>query len=186
MKAINDLVCAFAALITGFLRLAATPVKPGPTTITAAVQNQAGALPDAGGVVSVLTALSNNAAPAMLNFVLTRISAIVAAATYTGAQMTGGFIRREQTTTYTDCTDTATNIVNSIPGAIVGQTFPFLLANCGPGTATLGAGTGVTIAGSATIAGLSARLFLGQVTGSATVTLTNFFSFNSGGGTQFL
>jgi hypothetical protein len=186
MQAILNLVFAAAALILGFVRLAITPIKPGATTIPAQVAGQAGALPDVGGLITTLTALSNNGAPAFGNFSLTRISAPVAARTYTGAEMVGGFIRREQTAAYTDCTDTATNIVNAIPGAMNGQSFAFLLANCGPGTATLAAGTGVTIAGSATISGLSARLYLGAVTGSAAVTLTNFFSFNSGGGTQFL
>ncbi len=47
---------------------------------------------------------------------------------------------------------------------------------------TLAGGTGVTIAGTAAIGSGTARLYLGQVTGSAAVTLTNCFGWNLGTG----
>ena len=187
MKALFEVFAALAALLVGFVRVAITPIKPGPAAIFPQVANQAGALPDIGGVTTVLSALSNNGAPAFGNFSLTRLSAGVVPATIPAQQVVGGFIRREgPATAFTDCTDTGTNIVNAIPGAVINQTFPFVYANCATGTATLAGGSGVTITGSALISGLSARLFLGQVTASNAVSLTNFFSFNSAGGTQFL
>ncbi len=107
----------------------------------------------------------------------------IAAATYNANNMVGGIIRRfSPGAAFTDCTDTATNIVNSIPGAKPLQTFPLLIANLGSGLETLAAGTGVTIAGTTTISSNSTRLFLGQVTGSAAVTLTSCFQFSNGPG----
>lgn len=172
------------ACVLSFLRPAITPIKTNPNNLQNIEQD--GALIPNGALLPALQSITQNAAPAFGNTTLTRVPSIVTARTYTGNEMVGGWIRREHTTTYTDCTDTATNIVNAIPGATVGQTFQFWLANCGPGTATLAAGTGVTLTGSAVISGLSARLFQGQVLGSGAVTLTNFMSFNAGGGTQFL
>ena len=170
------------AVFASFLRLAITPVKPGPISVGAAVPGQSGAMPDYGNLAVMATALSNNAAPAFGNWSQTLVPASLSANTMSGGQLVGGIIRRfAPGSAFTDCTDTATNIVNAIPGATPLQTFPIIIANLGSGAATmtLAAGTGVTIAGTATIAGNSFRLFLGQVTGSAAVTLTNCFQWTS-------
>lgn len=168
------------SFLAGFFRPGITTVKGAPDPLSGT--EQAGAMVPNGGLLQQLSAFANNASPAFGNINLTRVPSIVSARTYTGQELVGGWIRREATASFTDCTDTATNIVNAIPGAKVGQTFPFLLANCGLGTATLAAGTGVTLTGSAAVGGFQARLFLGQVTGSAAVTLTNFFAFGGAGG----
>lgn len=185
MNACSNLISAFLALVLGFLRLAITQVKPGAAAIPPTAAGQNGAMPDTTGITTILNALSNNASPAFGNFTMTKVSAPISAATYTGAQMVGGFLRREATASFTDCTDTATNIVNAIPGAMPNQTFAFLLANCGTGTATLAGGTGVTIAGSATVGQTQLGIFLGQVTGSAAVTISRFCTFG-GVGANFI
>lgn len=167
-------------LLFGFVRPAITPVKTNPAP-TAGIE-QAGALVPNGALVQALQAISANASPAFGNWSQTLIPASLAATTYSGGQLVGGLIRRfsaGQATT--DSTDTATAIINSIPGAVVNQTFPLLLGNLGSGALTLAPGTGVTIAGSAVVSTNSIRLFLGQVTGSAAVTFTSVFQFGGAG-----
>lgn len=176
------LLASIGRVVTGFLRAAITPIK---TTTPPANIEFDGALPNQGGLTQLFNNLISNGAPAFGNFFLTRVPAPLAARTYLGGELVGGIIVRGNTTATTDSTDTATNIVNAIPGAVNGQTFPLLLANIGSGSLTIAAGTGVTITGSATVSSLSCRLFLGQVTGSAAVTLSNCFQFG-GQGTGFL
>lgn len=175
-------VLNFIVFLLRFFRAGITSVKGNPDA-----QNleQAGAMVPNGALVAGLAALQNNASPAFGNWSQTLIPNI-AAATYLAGAMVGGIIRRfSPGAAFTDCTDTATNIVNAIPGAKVNQTFPLMIANLGSGLQTLAAGTGVTIAGTATIGSATARLFLGQVTGSGTVTMTNCFAWNLGtGGTS--
>lgn len=165
------LIRALAAL-AGFLRLPITPVK---LTVPPAAVETAGAMATQPGIVGALTDLQNNAAPAFGNFQL----GIYAGVTNTllAKDMVGGFIRRNGTQSNADLTDTAANIVAGIPGARVGQTFPLFIANMNSSVMTLGAGTGVTLMGTATIAQATVRAFMGTVTGSSAVTLTNMFSF---------
>jgi hypothetical protein len=168
------------ALLAGFLRFLITSVKTNPDPIAGIEQD--GALVPNGALVGAMNALQTNASPAFGNWSQTLIPAI-AAATYNGNNMVGGIIRRfSPGAAFTDCTDTATNIVNAIPGAKVNQTFPMLIANLGSGLMTLAAGAGVTIAGTASISSATARLYLGQVTGSGAVTMTNCFGWNLGTG----
>lgn len=172
----------FAFLSSLFFRPSITSVKGNPDPISGT--EQAGALVPNGGLINQLTALQQNASPAFGNWSQTVIPN-VAAATYAAAGLVGGIIRRLSTggTVITDCTDTATNIIAAIPGAKVGQSFPVILANLNSSTGvTLAAGTGVTMAGTNVVGGLSARLFLGSVTGSNAVTLTGCFSFTLGSG----
>lgn len=168
-------------LIAGFFRPLITPVKTGQTAPGA--MEQAGALVPNGAVVQAVTNLANNAAPAFGNWSQTLIAASLTATTYQAAQIVGGIIRRfSPGAAFTDCTDTATNIVNAIPGAVPLQTFPVIIANLGSGLETLAGGSGVTIAGTSVIGSATGRLFLGQVTGSGAVTLTNCFGWNLGTG----
>lgn len=168
------------ALVAAFFRLAITTVKTNPDPPQGIEQD--GALVPGGAIVAALSALQTNAAPAFGNWSQVVIPAI-AAATYTGNQIVGGIIRRfSPGAAFTDCTDTGTNIFNAIPGAKVGQSFPLIVANLGSGLQTLSAGAGVTIAGTAAIGSATARLFLGQVTGSNLITLTNCFGWNLGTG----
>lgn len=165
-------------LLAGFVRLGITPIKTGATTLTdpvGGIPGQTGAMPDFGNLTRIISSIAQNGAPAFGNFLLTRIGAATSAATWTGSQMVGGIIRREASASFTDCTDTATNIVAAIPGAVPLQTFLMLVCNAAAGTCTVGAGTGVTLVGSTTVSQGSIRLLQGQVTGSAAVTLTNIF-----------
>lgn len=171
----------FLRIIAWFFRLGITTVKvnPDPTTST----DQAGAMVTNDGVLRHVLALSQNAGPAFGNFTQTLIPNTPVARTYTGGEFVGGIIRRfTPSAAFTDCTPTATDIVAAIPGAKVNQSFITLIANLGSGLMTLGAGTGVTISGTATIGSARMALFLGQVTGSAAVTVTNCFNWNLGTG----
>ena len=177
MFVIARLVCLFAE----FFRFAITTIKlPGdPPQGT----EQAGALVPNGAIVQALAFLQQNAAPAFGNWSQTIIPASLSAATYNANNMVGGIIRRFSTgAATTDSTDTGTNIVNAIPGAKVNQTFPLLIANLGSGALTLGAGSGVTLAGSTAVGSATVRLYLGQITASNAVTLTGCFGWNLGTG----
>lgn len=171
------LIIRLFLLMFGFFRPAITTVKTNPDP----VQNteQAGALVPNGAIIGVMTSLQQNASPAFGNWNQLLVPASLSAATYNANSMVGGIIRRFQTAAgnVTDSTDTATNIVNAIPGAKVNQTFPLLLANMGSAGLTMAAGAGVTIAGTNVVGGFSMRLFLGQILGSGAVTLTPCFSF---------
>lgn len=174
------LVVKLIVFLAGFFRPRITTPKANPDPILGTPQS--GSLVAGGDLLPQLVALQTNSAPAFGNWSQTLIPAI-SAATYLGTQMVGGIIRRfSPGAAFTDCTDTATNIIAAIPGAKVNQTFPLLIANLGSGLETLAGGTGVTIAGTAAIASATARLYLGQVTGSAAVTLTNCFGWNLGTG----
>lgn len=177
-------VVHFLMILAGFFRLGITTVKTFPDPIAGVEQD--GALVPNGAILGALGALQQNASPAFGNWSQSLIPASLSAATYGAGQMVGGIIRRfSPGAAFTDCTDTATNILLAIPGAKVNQSFPMIVANLGSGLETIGAGTGVTLAGTATIGSAQARLFLGTVTGSNAVTLTNCFAWNLGtGGTN--
>lgn len=171
-----------ALLAVAFFRCFITPIKTGPTSVSGAVPGAQGAMADYAGLTNVLTALANNGSPSFGNWTTTLVPNI-AAATYTGSQLPCGIIRRfTPAANYTDSTDTAVNIIAAIPGAVVNQTFPFLVANLGSGIHTLAAGTGVTLLGTATTAANATRLFLAQVTGSAAVTINSLFQWGNGTG----
>lgn len=160
------------ASIAGFLRFAITPVK---TTVPPGAAEVAGAMPTQQNVVGSVTDLKNNSAPVFGNFQLGIYAGITN--TLLAKDMVAGFIRRAGTQSNADLTDTASNIVAAIPGAVVGQTFPLFIANMNSSVMTLTAGNGVTLTGTATIAQATVRAFMGTVTGSNAVTLTNMFSF---------
>ncbi len=167
-------------VIFAFLRLAITQVKTVPNLL----QNlgQAGAMVPQGDLVPAIQAMANNAAPAFGNWSGTVVPN-ASAYTYPANTMVGGIIARfNPGAAFTDCTDTATNIVRAIPGAVVNQTFPLIIANLGSGAETLAAGTGVTLAGSTAIGSCQARLYMGQVTGATTLSLTGMFGWNLGTG----
>lgn len=172
---------AIVQLLLAFFRLGITSVKGSPDPMSGT--EQAGALVPNGALVQQLSAIQNNASPAFGNWNRTIVPNTPAAATYNAQSMIGGIIMRFSTgAATTDSTDTATNIVNAIPGAKVNQTFPLIVANLGSGSLTVAAGTGVSISGTNAIGSATARLFLGQVTGSAAVTLQGCFGWNLGTG----
>lgn len=172
------LLSLFAALF----RPGITTVKTNPDPI-GGIEQAGGMIPN-GANVQALAALQTNAAPAFGNWSQAAIPNS-GVATYSAAQMVGGLIRRLSTggTVLTDCTDTATNIILAIPGAKPLQTFRMEVANLNSSTGiALQAGVGVTLAGTNVIGGLQCRTFLGQVTGSATVTLTGCWATLLGSG----
>lgn len=172
------------SLLAGFFRLSITPIKIGAGSPLNMEQD--GALIPNGAILAAFGNVQINGSPNFGNWTQTLIPANLTATTYSGAAIPCGIIRRfSPGAAFTDCTDTATNIINAIPGATVNQTFPFIVANLGSGLETLGAGTGITISGTAAIGSATARLFLGQITGSAAITITSCFGWNLGtGGTS--
>jgi hypothetical protein len=164
----------FARLVS-FLRLSISPVKTTPAPSAAEV---AGAMPTQGGMLSLINSLVQNASPVFGNF-LSRIYSGTTQQTYNALDMLGGVIKRYGLTgATTDSTDTATNIVNAMPGATVGQSFLMMIANLtSTGNLTVGVNAGITITGTASIQAGYARLYVGQVTGSGAVTLQNCFTF---------
>lgn len=168
--------------IASLFRPLITPVKPGPAAINdpvLGIPGATGALPDYGNLAVIAASLSANASPAFGNFSQTLIPASLAAATYSAGQLLGGIIRRFgfAAAATTDSTDTGTNIVNSIPGAVVNQSWLSMVFNLGSNSLVMAAGSGVTITGSNVIAGFSMRLFLGSVLASNSVGFTGIATF---------
>ena len=176
MLQLSFLIRFFLWAVISFLRLGITPVKV--TTPPGSIETL-GAMPTQSGLVGAVTDLVNNAAPVFGNLAQVPLSGVTN--TWSAGDMVGGIIRRYGAQSSADLTDTATNIVNSIPGAKVNQTFPLWVANMGLGTATPVAGTGVTLAGTTTISMQCVKLYLGRVTGSAAVSLTSCFQFGGAG-----
>lgn len=174
-------VLNFIGLLAGFFRALITTIKTTPDPVSGIEQD--GALVPNGALVAVMNALQTNGSPAFGNWSQVLIPQSLAAATYNGNNIVGGIIRRfSPAGTTVDCTDTATNIINAIPGAKVNQTFPLFVANMGSSALQVAAGAGVTMAGTNVISGFSMRMFLGQVTGSAALTMTGLFSMQLGSG----
>ena len=104
-------------------------------------------------------------APATNNVNITAAQMAGAATVYLNYTGTAG-------AAFTLTTDTAANIIAAIPNAQVGQQYDLRVINTGSGyTATLTAGTGVTINGTATIANNTWRDFYVVIATSSTVTL---------------
>jgi hypothetical protein len=91
--------------------------------------------------------------------------------TISAAAMVNGSYRITGGTTSTITTDTAANIIAALKNAQGGKRFDFLLVNGGSGTATMSGGTGVTIVGTSAPTTGKNQLFIGVVTGAATVSL---------------
>lgn len=176
---------ALIHLVFAFFRLGISTVKLGPNDPAQNLE-QAGALVPNGAIVGLAAALSQNASPAFGNYSGTIVPAGPAPTTYPAQAMVGGYIMRfSPGAATTDSTDTGTNIVNAIPGAKVGQSFPLTVANLGSGAITIGSNTGVQLLGTMLIGSAQARLFLGQVTGSSSISLRGLFAWNLGtGGTN--
>lgn len=97
----------------------------------------------------------------------------VGASTLTAAQMlTGNILRSGSTAAYTDTTDTAANIVASIPNAVVGIGYELTIANTVAFTETIAAGAGVTLAGTTLISASSSRKFVVTITDVTTPAVT--------------
>lgn len=94
--------------------------------------------------------------------------------TLTAAQLLGGFIDRDPNGgARTDTTPTAALLIAAIIQAGVGNSFEFTIKNSADGaeTITIGAGTGVTLTGTMTIAQNNSKRFLAVVTAADAVTI---------------
>src|SRR3990167_9348414 len=117
MLALLKLLASLAFLpLLYFFRCAISEVK---TTLRPVEGEVLGALRWQAGIAGLITNLKANAAGVFGNFNVSSVS--LAANTYTGRQLVGGIIRRVLAVgaATSDSTDTATNIVNAIPGAVV-------------------------------------------------------------------
>jgi hypothetical protein len=95
-------------------------------------------------------------------------------ATLTASQLVdSGIFTITPTENRTLTTDTAANIIAALPDYLVGTYFDFTIVNLAAATytATLAAGTGVTITGSATVAAASSGTFRAVVTSANAVTV---------------
>lgn len=106
----------------------------------------------------------------------TTVSTITTAgnATYTTAQLLGGFILRDPSgANRTDTTPTASAIIAAIPNAKIGTSFEFTIRNTADAseTITVAGGTGVTISGTATIGQNNSKRFLAVIDGATSVTI---------------
>lgn len=179
MFALSRLIFLALGAIVSFFTLGITTVKTTPAPGDPA--NAEGNVVPIGQAMKLLTDLVNNAAPVFGNFKVSIYNGITN--TYSAGDMVGGIIRRYGTQSAADVTDTAANILLSIPGAKVNQTFPLFIANLtsvaavSGGVITLVAGSGVTFVGTTTIDRAATRLLLGTVLGSNSVSLTNCFQF---------
>jgi hypothetical protein len=179
----NRTAFCVVSLLLSFLTLGVvrnTVTSPGgvPTTVTPANLETEGAQVNRAALVGYLNDSRSNASPFGGGFSFAEVNSLVSGAggqfTYTGPMIANGLITRTGVSgATTDTTDTATNIINAIPGAKLNQTFPLLIANLLTGTLTLAAGTGVTLLGTTTLATVTAKLFLGQVTGLGTAAAVN-------------
>ena len=98
----------------------------------------------------------------------------ITASALTGGATGNGIIVRAGTigSGFVDVTDNATNILAELPSPQVGTLFRFLIENQINETATLTAGSGVSIVGPATISGNGSHSFWGQVYGVGSPTVT--------------
>jgi len=87
-------------------------------------------------------------------------------ATYTAAQLVGGYISDAISGSSTCTTDTATAIIAAIPNCQTGSSFEFTVENAAATslTLTMAHGTGVTIVGTTTIAQNNSKRFLCVIT----------------------
>lgn len=109
----------------------------------------------------------------LINEVITIAAYTGTATTLTYADVLGGFITSNNASAQTLTLPTAALLVPQIEGAQVGSAIRFFVKELGAGTATVAAGTGGTVTGTATIATLNIKEFLLVVTAiGATPTYT--------------
>ena len=95
-------------------------------------------------------------------------------ATYTAAQLLGGYILRDPAGgDRSDVSPAAADIIAAITQAATGNRFQFIIKNTADAaeTITLTAGAGVTLSGTMTIAQNNSKRFMVEVTGATTVTI---------------
>lgn len=148
------------------------------TTQPTALEND-GAVINNGALVGFLAQILTNGAPYTGNWNYATL-ANAAGQTLNSTNIPGGLagtvILRSGAAAVTDTTDTAANIIASIPGAYVGMTGLLVIANTNSGTLTIAAGAGVTLAGTTTVLTAGVRFYQIKITSLTTVTLTGMFT----------
>lgn len=93
-------------------------------------------------------------------------------ATIPAAALTGGVVARAGSTSFfTDTTDTAANIIASLPNAFIGQSYEATIVNSTAFGQTIAAGAGVTLSGITGIPPTSSATFLVTYTGPGAVSI---------------
>lgn len=132
-----------------------------------------GAMIPASALIPLLNQLAQNAAPGPGDFSLTEC---VAGTALTARNIIQGLVRH-LTTAGTDTLPLAADIIAQLPGVSaaskVGRTFMLKVINAStPNAVTLATNTGLTLVGTLATSALQARLYLGSVTSTTQVTLT--------------
>ena len=165
------------------------PLNPTPAEIITTGMEVDGAIASAVQIIenfefiqALLTQLQANGSSAVPGFnfgtVASASNAVLNVATV-GAAIPSTFIARSGGAALSDTTDTAAHIAAALPnGGYVGQTFLTVICNLNSDTLTLVAGSGITLAGTTTIATDTIRFYLGKVTavGTPAITLTGMFA----------
>jgi hypothetical protein len=100
----------------------------------------------------------------LINELITVVAYTATATTLTYTDVLSGFITSSNGSAQTLTLPTAALLVPQIEGAQVGSAIRFFVKELGAGTATVAAGTGGTVTGTATIATLNIKEFLLVVT----------------------
>ncbi len=149
-----------------------------------------GAQVNAQSLISVLLAIANAAQgnvvfPAQIVNVANAAGVTLNATTLGGAIFDNLTIVRSGAAAVSDTTDTAAHIVAAIPNPAVGQIIPITITNLNSDTLTLVAGTGITLAGTTTVATDSTRYYQGVITAlgdTPAITLTGYYTIAGASG----
>ena len=107
---------------------------------------------------------------------------LTAAATLTSPQLLQGFLIVNAAAGVNLTLPSASDLCNNVQGCMVGTSFEVEVRSIGAGTATLVAGTGVTLNGAATVATLNSRTFLVNIT-NVTLGSEAYTVYSKGSGT---
>jgi hypothetical protein len=171
------LTVALLGILFGPFVMAGITTTKNPGNIT-----YVGSVPDQGDLNQYLSDVKANGSPLMGTTQI--VSNVVAAGQLMSAStMVNQYIRRTGAGAITDTIDSAVNILAAMPGAKVGDSFWFVLANFNTGTLTLSNGVSpaanITLNGTLTIAQSAARFFIGQISAvgaTPTVVINGAFS----------
>lgn len=150
-------------------------IAPGALRIAAATGLEVVTVDNGAAVITTLTTqqIADLAAGTSNNAQVTALNT-VGAGTVTAAGIIGGITSRggaQSATAFADTTATAALIIAALPaGALVGTTFVWRYENNTDGAATLGGGTGVTVAGATVVPANSWVEYLITYTAAATLT----------------
>lgn len=158
--------------MTNTLRKLSAYLLPGTvgTSPTALAMEFDGAIPNLGPLIQQFGQLTTNSAPqsGTWNYVTDATGTGTWSASVVPPGLVSTTILQSGQAGITKTTPTATQIIAAgFPGAYIGQTGLFVVANTNSGTLTVAAGTGVTLAGTTTVLTVSARWYQFKVTNLA-------------------